>query len=340
MRRILLLIIILLLCYQAFSQNIKRETLLEAHQLLGNFKWENWQEAEKLILPLAENGDAEAQYLMAKVIRFKIVLIKRKQRIEAGKVAWSWLLKANKHDWLLSKTTSDEDSLRAQYVAVLNNPEPYSSEKKTPNYLINFSLKKRTEILRKAAEKNILEAQLLYSDQIRYIDSLESFKWLKIAADNGNAEALLNLGSIYLNGKRVKKDINKAIDYYNKSMEGGSYESAYKLGLLYKEGKEVERDLDKAIEYFNRVYLPGHNSSQLEDFSLFQLANIYIERKEYQKAIDCYKRVDIYSIELKEARYKIGVVYATLEQFNKAVYWLKKSNYKDADQKLKEIRNR
>jgi TPR repeat protein len=55
---------------------------------------------------------------------------------------------------------------------------------------------------------------------------------------------------MFENALGVRKNIEKAIDYYKSSAEKKNFNSAVQLGVLYNEGKEVEKDIDKATEWF------------------------------------------------------------------------------------------
>lgn len=337
MPKVSLFVILLCLCFSAFAQPSKREAMLEAFKFIEK---SNWKEAEKLVLPFAENGDPEAQYFMSKILRIKLADLGRKQWRKLREESWSWYLKACKHDWVLYKNPSDEDSIRVQYVACLHNPDFDSPKNTPPKGALIIKPEKRMNIYRKAAEKNIYHAQLGYSYMLGDKgDSLESFKWLKIAADNNDIEALYDLGVKYLMSRGVKKDINKALEYLSKSLEGGWEEAAWTLACIYRDGKDVEQDLDKAIDYFNQSYELSSIYSQLKNFSLLQLGAIYTEKKEYQKALSKYQLIPE-GTEIGRARFKMGEIYATLEQYSKAVYYLKKSDYEGAQKKLSEIRNR
>ena len=61
------------------------------------------------------------------------------------------------------------------------------------------------------------------------------------------------LGSMYSNGIFVKQDFAKALDYYEKAIEGGSSFALNQLGVMYFAGKGVERDYHAAAEYFKQA---------------------------------------------------------------------------------------
>ena len=73
-------------------------------------------------------------------------------------------------------------------------------------------------------------------------------KWFRKAADAGNADAMLYLGSIYMNGYGAKQDIIKGWDWYAKAAEAGGIE--HKIAYVrncYISGGYVGSNLEKAI---------------------------------------------------------------------------------------------
>jgi|GEM_PF-1599321 len=69
------------------------------------------------------------------------------------------------------------------------------------------------------------------------------------ADDMGNLNAPYYLGYFYHTGSFYSKDINKAIQYYEKSAERGFPYASSELAHLYYEGKEVPRNYDSAFKY-------------------------------------------------------------------------------------------
>ncbi|MDS1315575.1 tetratricopeptide repeat protein, partial [Aliarcobacter butzleri] len=54
------------------------------------------------------------------------------------------------------------------------------------------------------------------------------------------------------NGEGVAKDIQKAIQWYEKSANQGNPYAYYNLGAVYLNGKEVIKDYKKAIELLKK----------------------------------------------------------------------------------------
>ena len=69
-----------------------------------------------------------------------------------------------------------------------------------------------------------------------------------IAADGENCNCLL--GRMYLYGDGVEKDFAKAISYLTKAAKLGSVNAYYYLGIVYKDGCGVAKDLNEAKRYF------------------------------------------------------------------------------------------
>ncbi|GET02864.1 kinase-like domain-containing protein [Rhizophagus clarus] len=88
---------------------------------------------------------------------------------------------------------------------------------------------KAKELFKEAADAGISEAQVHYAfcllDENDKKDHIEFLKYLKMAADNNNAMALYNLGTMYLFGQLVEKDQNKGIKYLKQAALKGEPKS-------------------------------------------------------------------------------------------------------------------
>lgn len=80
-----------------------------------------------------------------------------------------------------------------------------------------------------------------------------AFELFSKAAATGNADALGDMGSMYSNGLFVKQDPAKALDYYEKSIEAGNSFALNQIGVMYFNGKGVERNYEAAAEYFQQA---------------------------------------------------------------------------------------
>lgn len=106
--------------------------------------------------------------------------------------------------------------------------------------------------------------------------------------DMSKAYSMNNLGSMFLLGEGVIKDIDKALEYFQRSAELGNDTAMLNLGLLYFNGELVDRDYQVAFEYFNNA------ATKFNGKSLNMLGYYYevglLGNQDISKAIECYKK--------------------------------------------------
>ena len=71
------------------------------------------------------------------------------------------------------------------------------------------------------------------------------------AADQGNADAQLNLGFMYANGRGVPQDDGEAVTWYRKAADQGDADGQVNLGAMYQEGHGVPQDDMLAYAWVN-----------------------------------------------------------------------------------------
>jgi uncharacterized protein len=101
-------------------------------------------------------------------------------------------------------------------------------------------------------------------------------------ADRGVALAQMTLGYIYLTGKGLTRDYDKAFEWYKKAAEQGNVMAQSRLGVLYWNGNGVAKDRSMASAWLSIASAAGyrHWSHRLTSF----LAKHYLTREEHQKA--------------------------------------------------------
>lgn len=106
--------------------------------------------------------------------------------------------------------------------------------------------------------------------------------------DMAKAYSMNNLGSMFLLGEGVRKDIDKALEYFQRSAELGNDTAMLNLGLLYFNGELVGRDYQVAFKYFNNA------ATKFNGKSLNMLGYYYevglLGNQDISKAIECYKK--------------------------------------------------
>ena len=88
--------------------------------------------------------------------------------------------------------------------------------------------------------------------------------WLHKSADAGYEDAYLNLMNGYLNGKILNKDYAKGRLWAEKSAERGFKQGDVWLGFIFQLGWGVDIDLPKSVVHFERAARAGDATAQFE----------------------------------------------------------------------------
>ena len=75
-------------------------------------------------------------------------------------------------------------------------------------------------------------------------------------AEQGDADAQLNLGFMYDNGYGVPQDYTKAITWYRRAAERGNKRAQYNLGLMYDSGHGVPQNKVQAYMWYDIAGVP------------------------------------------------------------------------------------
>ena len=102
----------------------------------------------------------------------------------------------------------------------------------------------------------------------------EAVSWYGKAA----ACAAYRLGKLYLEGKDVPKDVQKAVAYLTDSAEHGNQYAQYALGKLYLTGQGVKQDRERAWAYFYESAEQGNEYADffLEHFDQVRRPNVFL----------------------------------------------------------------
>ncbi|MEG0563815.1 MobP3 family relaxase [Anaerorhabdus sp.] len=117
--------------------------------------------------------------------------------------------------------------------------------------------------------KEVLSGERLDVNEEQAIDLL------KQASNLGHAWSSYKLGKIYSEGER--KDIEKAINQYEKSNCLGNEFASVQLGLIYLSGTDIPKDIDLAIHYLESAHQKNNA------FAQFQLGKLFLLGKEVQQ---------------------------------------------------------
>jgi TPR repeat protein len=99
---------------------------------------------------------------------------------------------------------------------------------------------------------------------VRRNQLMPAYELLLAAEAKGSSDASYAIGTWYLFGKHVKKDLYKAVQYFTKAGERGNSDALFNLAICYEKGAGVNKDLEKAFKYYLEAYNRGDVNSAYE----------------------------------------------------------------------------
>ena len=99
------------------------------------------------------------------------------------------------------------------------------------------------------------------------------------AIENGDVNAMNDLGAFYYDGHGCKRDYSKAFSYYEMAANHGHRLAQENLGYCYYYGRDVEKDYEKAYHYFALGALSGMPVSLYKLGDMYQ-NGYYVEKNE------------------------------------------------------------
>ena len=136
-------------------------------------------------------------------------------------------------------------------------------------------------------------------------DYEKAFKYYTMAADQKDAVALNNLGSLYFSGIGTQVDTRKAVELFSDAAELGNDNSAVNLAFIYLAGgaKDEQRNL-RAVTLFKKAADKGNNIAK------FMLGYAYYKgfavEQDYAKAYKLIRSVAGGDVRLDEAQMVLG----------------------------------
>jgi len=92
----------------------------------------------------------------------------------------------------------------------------------------------------------------------------EAYCVLKPYAESGDAEAQYNIGWMYLNGYGLMMNDSKALEWWQRASDQGYTDASFSIAMLYSLGEgQVKKDMDKAIEYYLMAVEDGHEDANM-----------------------------------------------------------------------------
>ena len=188
----------------------------------------------------------------------------------------------------------------------------------------------KVEWVQKAAEQEDAHAQTELGTMYKNSTGVEpsdekALKPYQKAAEQGDADAQYHLGFMYQYGRGVERSYEKAREWYLKAAEQGLAHAQYNLGRMYQYGRGVERSYEKAAEWFLKAAEQGLARAQKN------LGNMYSNgtgvEQSYEKAAKWFQEAA--EQELASAQYNLGLMYedgrGVEQSYEKAVEWFLKA---------------
>lgn len=94
-------------------------------------------------------------------------------------------------------------------------------------------------------------------------DYTTAAKWLRQAAEQGNAKAQMHLSALYGQGRGgLPLDDAEAMRWAHKSAEQGYPAGEMYLGILYDAGLSTKKNPEEAARWFRKAAMNGHGMAQ------------------------------------------------------------------------------
>jgi TPR repeat protein len=215
---------------ESIVSKYKPESFTPNERQEPNQAQQNYEDKFKEKLPLAEQGDSEAQKDLG--WHYHEGLGVEQDYREAVK----WYRRSAK-----------QGNAQAQY---LLGSIYQKGQEVTQDYI------EAVRLYRLAADKGDSEAQnslgIMYAQGTGVSqDENEAVKWYRRSAEQGNVRAQCNLGLIYEKGIVVSQNHRKAVEWYRLSAERGYVYAQYNLGRIYYKRAVVPQDYLSAYMWLN-----------------------------------------------------------------------------------------
>jgi len=118
----------------------------------------------------------------------------------------------------------------------------------------------------KRYEEKSMEAQSLMETAIAAYDAKDYTKAKAIWESLGesNTDAMVNLGTMYVKGYGVAKDIQKAFSLFDRAAEKNHEVASFYLGGMYENGIGVDADKEQSIRYYTVAAEANMPTAQLK----------------------------------------------------------------------------
>lgn len=276
--------------------------------------------AYETLLPMAEQGNAQAQFFLGKIYRYGLG-----KPVDA-KQAQKWFDLAIKNDVV---DTMKKAARQGEAAAQSNLGVIYYE-----GIGVDRDVVKAAEWNRQAAEQGYAIGQSNYAAQLLHgvgaeKNPVNAAYWYERAAQQKYAQAQNALATLYFSGEGVEQDYAKALEWFTLAADGGFTAAKVGLGALHFGGHGVPQNAELAQQYYRAAADAGDSNGQRS------LANLYVigegVPQDKTLAIFWYLKAAEQgdAIAQNELGYFYGVGDGVPRDHEKAVYWYRKAAEQD-----------
>lgn len=197
-------------------------------------------------------------------------------------------------------------------------------------------------VTRMADEGNIdacltLGYMYLYGENGVKQDEEKAFSYYSMAASQGDNIAINNLGSLYYSGIGTQKNIVKAIEMFDKSAQLGNGEAAINLAFIYLTSVPNASD-KKIVDLLKQAAQTGNiTATYMMGYAYYRG---YVVSKDFHKAFELFNQA---AVSYDEAQYELAQRYINAEgtprNYGNAVKFLKQAALQGHVKSMNELGN-
>jgi predicted Zn finger-like uncharacterized protein len=130
-------------------------------------------------------------------------------------------------------------------------------------------------------------------------DYKKAAKWYAKAAEQGLADAQWRLGSMFHEGQGVTQDYNEAVKWYTKAAEQGEPNAQCNLGAMFYTGQGVTQNYNEAVKWYTKAAEQGETDAQCNLGAMFYKGQGVTQN--YNEAMKWYtKAAELGNIQAKD----------------------------------------
>ena len=269
----------------------------------------DYKTAYKLLLPLAEQGDAAAQYNLG------LMYYTGQGVPQDYKEAVKWY-----------RLSAEQGYAEGQYnLGVIYHEGQGVGQGVPQDYIEGLKW------YRLAAKQGFTNAQLnlgvlYHQGQGVPQDYIAALKWFRLAADQGFAQGQYNLGQMYHTGQGVSQNYKEAIQWFRLAAEQEYADAQHNLGFMYYQGQGVPKDDKEALKWFRLAAEKGIVKTQFILGLMYYLGQGVL--KNYKEAFKWFHLAA--EQEYADAQFKSGLMYlngqGVLKDYTLAHMWFNLAN--------------